>query len=120
MIGLQRLRHHRRMAGMSGREAIEIATLGGAALLGRAGELGVLAPGAVGDLVAWPEDGVAYSGAVADPVEALLQTGPNAARHTVVGGRAVVEDGRVTASGLEAMLIDHRQRARWLQGLAQA
>jgi cytosine/adenosine deaminase-related metal-dependent hydrolase len=115
MIGLQRVRHHRRMAGMSGREAIEIATLGGAALLGRQGELGCLAVGAVGDLVAWPIDGVAYSGVVADVVEALFQTGPNAARHTVVAGRIVVRDGDFAGVGLRDAMAEHQWRARALQ-----
>jgi cytosine/adenosine deaminase-related metal-dependent hydrolase len=115
MIGLQRIRHHRRMAGMSGREAIEIATLGGAELLGRPGEIGSLAVGAAGDLVAWPVDGVAYSGVVADTVEALFQTGPNAARHTVVAGRIVVMDGAFTGPGLADALAEHRRRARALQ-----
>ena len=43
-------------ASTGARDALEIATLGGAACLGREGELGVLGPGAVGDLVCWPLD----------------------------------------------------------------
>ena len=99
---------------MQARDALEIATLGGAGCLGRTGEIGVLAPGAVGDLVCWPLEGVAFAGALSDPIEAWLRCGPVSARHTVIAGRAVVEDGRLTASGVEEMLGRHRAiAARW-------
>ena len=58
------------------RMALEMATLGGAACLGRTGELGVLAPGAVGDVAVWSLTGPSFAGAVADPVEAWLRCGP--------------------------------------------
>ena len=58
------------------RMALEMATLGGAACLGRTGELGVLAPGAVGDVAVWSLTGPAFAGAIADPVEAWLRCGP--------------------------------------------
>ena len=78
---------------MSARDALEIATRGGAACLGRTGEIGELSVGACGDLVVWGLDGVRFAGALSDPVEAWLRCGPVSARHTVVGGRLVVEDG---------------------------
>jgi cytosine/adenosine deaminase-related metal-dependent hydrolase len=102
-------------ASTGARDALEIATIGSAACLGREGEIGVLQPGSAGDLVCWPLDGVAFAGALSDPVEAWLRCGPVAARHTVVAGRAVVEDGRLTAPGEEAMLARHRQIAARLQ-----
>ena len=58
------------------RMALEMATLGGAACLGRTGELGVLAPGAVGDVAVWSLTGPSFAGAIADPVEAWLRCGP--------------------------------------------
>ena len=58
------------------RMALEMATLGGAACLGRTGELGVLEPGAVGDVAVWSLAGPAFAGAVADPIEAWLRCGP--------------------------------------------
>ena len=69
------------------RMALEMATLGGAACLGRTGELGVLAPGAVGDVAVWSLTGPAFAGAIADPVEAWLRCGPIGARDTIVRGR---------------------------------
>ncbi len=104
-------------AGMSARDALEIATRGSAGCLGRTGELGQLSVGAVGDLVCWPLEGIAFAGALTDPVEAWLRCGPVAARHTVVHGRLVVEDGLLTASGVEEMLIRHRKIGARIQGV---
>lgn len=99
------------------RDALSIATVGGATCLGRDGELGLLRPGAVGDLVCWPLTGVAFAGALTDPVEAWLRCGPLAARHTVVAGRLVVEDGALVAGGETSMLARHRAASTRVQGL---
>ena len=101
----------------SARDALELATRGSAACLGRLGELGVLAPGACADLVAWPLEGIAFAGALTDPVEAWLRCGPVRARHTVIAGRALVEDGELRASGLDDRLARHRVAAARLQGI---
>jgi cytosine/adenosine deaminase-related metal-dependent hydrolase len=99
------------------RDVLEIATLGGSACLGRVDEIGVLRTGAVADLVCWPLEGIPFAGALTDPVEAWLRCGPSAARHTVVAGRTVVEDGMLTAPGVEEMLVRHRAAALRLQRL---
>jgi cytosine/adenosine deaminase-related metal-dependent hydrolase len=99
------------------RMALEMATLGGAGCLGRDGELGVLAPGAVGDVAVWPLTGPAFAGAWADPVEAWLRCGPVTARHTIVAGRPVVRDGRLVHPGLEDVLAAHEAESRRLQRL---
>ena len=100
------------------RMALEMATLGGAACLGRTGELGVLEPGAVGDVAVWSLAGPAFAGAVADPIEAWLRCGPIGARHTIVAGRPVVREGRIVAEArLEEMLAEHRRLARRIQAL---
>ena len=78
------------------RMALEMATLGGAACLGRTGELGVLAPGAVGDVAVWSLTGPAFAGAIADPVEAWLRCGPvTARRHDRPRRRWSCDDGRL-------------------------
>lgn len=104
--------------GMTARDALDIATRGSAACLGRTGELGTLTVGAVGDLVCWPLTGLAFAGALTDPVEAWLRCGPVAARHTVVAGRPVVEDGALVHPGLEDVLRRHHAAASRLQRLA--
>ena len=101
----------------SARDALELGTRGSAACLGRLGELGVLAPGAAADLVAWKLDGLTFAGALTDPVEALLRCGPTSAYHTVVAGRPLVEDGELRVGGTEDMLRRHRTAAARLQGL---
>jgi cytosine/adenosine deaminase-related metal-dependent hydrolase len=100
---------------MGARDALEIATRGSAGCLGRTGEIGQLSVGAAGDLVCWPLEGLAFAGALTDPVEAWLRCGPVASRHTVVAGRAVVRDGRIVAAGVEDILARHRTVAARLQ-----
>lgn len=99
------------------RDALELATRGSAACLGRLGELGVLAPGAAADLVAWKLDGLAFAGALTDPIEAWLRCGPVAAHHTVIAGRALVEDGELRATGVDDVLARHRRTAQRMQGI---
>ena len=100
------------------RMALEIATLGGAACLGRSGELGTLTPGAVGDVAVWSLTGPSFAGAVADPIEAWLRCGPTGARDTVVHGRPVVRGGVVVSPRLDDLLAEHDRLARQMQRLA--
>jgi cytosine/adenosine deaminase-related metal-dependent hydrolase len=103
--------------GMAARDALDMATRGSAACLGRAGELGTLTPGAVGDVVCWPLGGIAFAGALTDPIEAWLRCGPVSAFHTVVAGTPVVEQGVLVHPGVEDILRRHRQAATRIQGL---
>jgi cytosine/adenosine deaminase-related metal-dependent hydrolase len=108
-----KLRHG--AASMSARDALEVATRGGAACLGRTGEIGELSIGACGDLVVWDLDGVTFAGALSDPIEAWLRCGPASARHTVVAGRSVVTDGVPVHGGLDEQLAVHRRVSARLQ-----
>jgi cytosine/adenosine deaminase-related metal-dependent hydrolase len=97
---------------MNAHDALDIATRGSAACLGRAGEIGELSPGACGDVTVWPTPAVQFAGAWSDPVEALLRCGPVAARHTIVGGRFVVRDGSLTSPKVDEMLRAHERISR--------
>jgi cytosine/adenosine deaminase-related metal-dependent hydrolase len=97
------------------RMSLEMATRGGAACLGRTGEVGVLAPGAVGDVAVWSLAGLQFAGAVADPIEAWLRCGPTAARHTVVNGQVVVAEGNLVSDRVDEMLAAHDRLARRMQ-----
>ena len=99
------------------RVALELATRGGAACLGREGELGVLATGAVADVAVWSLDGLSYAGALADPIEAWLRCGPTSARHTIVAGVPIVEDGRLVSALLDERLAEHARVAARLQAV---
>jgi cytosine/adenosine deaminase-related metal-dependent hydrolase len=102
-------------AQMGARQALELATRGGATCLGRDGQIGQLRVGACGDVVVWGLDGVAFAGALDDPIEALLRCGPTGARHTIVRGRFLVEDGRLVSPRVDEMLAAHRRAAHRIQ-----
>ena len=97
------------------RMALEVATIGGAGCLGRLGEIGSLEVGAVADIAVWSLTGVAFAGAIADPIEAWLRCGPTAARDTIVHGREVVRDGRLVSDKVDEMLSTHRVLAARMQ-----
>lgn len=100
---------------MSARDALEIATRGSAACLGREGELGTLAVGAVADLTVWKLEGPAFAGVIDDLVEGWLRCGPIGAHHTIINGRLVVENGELVSPRVGEMLGTHRQIAGRLQ-----
>lgn len=100
---------------MPARSVLEIATLDGAACLGRQGELGVLKVGAVADIATWKLDGPIFAGVLDDPIEGWLRCGPTAAHQTIVNGRIVVENGLIVSTKLEEMLAQHRTISRRFQ-----
>ena len=83
---------------MSAREALEIATRGGAQVLGR-DDCGQIAVGKRADIALWGVSGVHSAGSW-DPV-ALLLAGPMQVKHLLVEGREVVRDGRIATFDLE-------------------
>jgi len=109
---LQRVAHG--ADALAAREALELATLGGAAVLGR-DDIGVLAPGMAADLVAYDMNRLEYAGAQADPVAALVLCAPTPAVHAVIGGRTVVRDGELLGVDLPALIARHNalSRALW-------
>ena len=86
---------------MDARTALEIATRGGAACLGRNGEIGELSIGAVGDVAVWKLEGPQFAGVIDDPIEGWLRCGPVGAAHVLVHGRAIVENGVLANPGLD-------------------
>jgi len=99
---------------MSAREALEIATLGGAQVLGR-GDLGSLEPGKRADLAVWDLRGVEAAGSW-DPVAALVLCGPSRVKDLVVEGRQVVRDGQMVTLDLPRVLERQRHLAARLAG----
>jgi cytosine/adenosine deaminase-related metal-dependent hydrolase len=108
---LQRVAHG--PAALSAREALEIATLGGARVLNR-DDIGALATGMSADFAAFDVRGVAHAGAGADPVASLVFCAPANASTVVVNGRVVVSEGRLTTLELPVHLERHRALAREL------
>ncbi|MCB4767452.1 8-oxoguanine deaminase [Ancylobacter sp. Lp-2] len=101
---------------MTARRALELATLGGAAVLGR-DDIGALAPGKCADFTAFRLDDLAFAGGLSDPVAACLFTGPHRASWTVVQGRPVVERGAVVTIDLPAVIAEHNRHAARLAAL---
>jgi cytosine/adenosine deaminase-related metal-dependent hydrolase len=97
---------------MAAREALEIATLGGAQVLGRP-DCGMLAPGKRADLAIWDMRGIESAGAW-DPVAALVLCGPQKVRDLFVEGRAVVRDGQLARLDLPRALAEQARLARRL------
>lgn len=100
---------------MTARLALEFATRGGAGCLGRTGELGELAVGAVADLAIWNLEGPTFAGVVDDPVEGWLRCGPTSAWHTIINGEVVVRSGQLVSDRLDEQLALHAGIARRFQ-----
>ncbi|MEO1798299.1 MAG: 8-oxoguanine deaminase [Pseudomonadota bacterium] len=83
-------------------EALEIATRGGAEVLGRGGEIGQIAPGMRADLAIWDTRGVESAGSW--DVAALLLAGPRRVAHLFVEGRQIVRDGEIVSFDLDRAL----------------
>lgn len=98
---------------MTAREVLEIATRGGARVLGR-DDVGVLAPGMAADLIGVPLDDVGVAGAQHDPVAALFLCHVPRVRFSVVHGRIVVRDGELVTVDLPRLLERHNRLARTL------
>jgi len=96
---------------MSARSALELATLGGAAVLGR-DDIGALAPGKCADFFAINLNRLDYAGAWHDPVAAVVFCAPQKADHTVINGKFVVKAGRVGTVEMEPVIARHNQIAR--------
>ena len=99
---------------MSAREALEIATLGGAKVLGR-GDCGSLEVGKRADVALWDMRGIEAAGAW-DPVAALVLCGPQRVRDLWVEGRQVVRDGQMVTVDLGRVIERQTGLARRLAG----
>ncbi len=98
---------------LSARAVLELATRGGAAVLGRSGDLGTLEVGKRADVAVWDLGGLDAAGAW-DPVAALVLSGPTRVRDLFVEGRGIVRAGHLTT--LDARRLAAEQ-ARLVAGL---
>lgn len=108
---LQRVGHG--ATAMAAREMLEIATLGGARVLGR-DDIGALAPGMSADLVAWPLDTVGMAGGLHDPLAALLLCHVPRVALNVINGRVCVRHGELATLELPRLVREHNRLAREL------
>jgi 8-oxoguanine deaminase len=98
-------------AEMTARAMLEVATRGGARVLGR-DDIGHLAPGMAADLALFDLRTLGFAGgAVHDPVAALLLCAPAQAAYTIVNGRVVVRQGQLATVELGPLLERHNRLA---------
>ena len=93
---------------LSAREALRVATRGGAACLGR-DDIGVLEPGKRADVALFSVEGLSWAGAEADPVAAVVHCSPARVRHLFVEGRPVVESGHLVNADEDAIAREGRR-----------
>ncbi len=97
---------------MTPRDALRLATRGGAQVLGRAHELGQLSPGFCADIAMFRTDTLNMAGAaVHDPVGALLLCASANADYTLVNGRVVVRQGQIATLDMGPLIERHNQLA---------
>ncbi|MFN2164296.1 MAG: 8-oxoguanine deaminase [Candidatus Promineifilaceae bacterium] len=95
-------------AAMSARQALELATLGSASVLGR-DDIGSLAPGKSADFIAVNLQQLPYSGSLHDPVAAMVLCNPGQVDWSVINGRVVIEEGRLTTLDVQPHLRRHNE-----------
>lgn len=100
-------------AGLSAREALELATRGGAAVLGR-DDVGVIAPNMAADFVAYRLDSPGFAGALHDPVAALVFCRPQNVDLSVINGRVIVKEGCLQTLDLPVLVEQHNAISRKL------
>ena len=98
---------------MTARKALEIATLGGASVLGRH-DLGSLEIGKCADLFAINLNKLEYAGGLHDPVSALIFCAPVRADYTIVAGKMIVKAGNLVNLDLPILVERHNRAARRL------
>jgi cytosine/adenosine deaminase-related metal-dependent hydrolase len=101
---------------MTARDALRLATRGGAQVLGRS-DIGQIAVGQCADMALFDLRSLALAGAaVHDPVGSLLLCASAQAAYTVVQGRVVVREGQLTSLELGPLVEEHNRLAGLLAG----
>lgn len=97
-------------AQLAARTALELATIGGAGVLGR-DDIGSLEPGRACDVAVWDLDRVEMAGARHDPVAALVMCTPGRVGSLFVHGRRIVDDGELVTVDEAEIVADHDRLA---------
>lgn len=98
---------------MQAREVLELATRGGAAVLGR-DDIGHLASGMAADIVAFDLRGIEHAGAQSDPVAALVFCATRRVAYAMVNGRWLIREGQFVTHDPARLAEQHNALARQL------
>ena len=97
----------------STREALELATLGGAAVLGR-DDIGSLEVGKAADLVAFRIDDLPHAGGMSDPVASLLTCAPASVWLSIINGQVIVDEGVIAGLDVNSLVKRHNEISQQL------
>ncbi len=100
---------------ISARAALEMATVGGARVLGR-DDIGKIAPGYAADFVSWNLNRLEFAGAQHDPLAALVFCSPARVDNSWVGGVRMVDDGNMMNLAIDALIGEQNRLSRVLFG----
>ncbi len=100
-------------AALGAQEVLEMATLGGAAVLGR-DDIAALAPGMAADFIGYRLERLAFAGALHDPLAALVFCTPPTVDLSVINGQVRVWEGQIVDLDLPALVRRHNALSRAL------
>lgn len=99
---------------MTTEQTLEIATLGGARVLGRVSELGSIEEGKKADIIGFDLNKIEYVGAYKNPIGALLLCQPTNVALSIINGRLIVKNGKLLNIDLPEILSNHKERTNLL------
>jgi 8-oxoguanine deaminase len=101
---------------LTARQALELATRGGAAVIGRK-DIGSLEAGKCADFIAINLNRLDYAGALHDPVSAIVFCSPQKVDYNIVGGKFIVNQGQLQTIDLNTQIEKHNRAAKRLVGV---
>lgn len=99
---------------ISTEQTLEMATLGGAKVLGRDDEIGTIEEGKKADIIGFDLNKIEYAGAYENPIGALLLCQPTNVALSIINGRLIVKNGKLLNLDLRKVLRKHRERTKLL------
>lgn len=101
---------------MTARQALELATIGGARVLGRR-DIGSLEAGKCADFIAINLNRLDYAGALSDPLAAVIFCAPQKVDLSVVAGKVIISGGDLRTIDVEQHIQKHNRAAKRIAGL---
>lgn len=101
---------------ITAREALHMATLGGASVLGRQDEIGSIEAGKAADLIAFDLNDIAFAGSHADPVAAIVHCAGDRVDFSMVNGAWRVQGGRLVDESIYDLIPEHNRISKRLTG----
>lgn len=101
-------------ASMTAREALSMATMGGARVLHREAEVGSIEVGKAADLIGFDLTDISFAGGQADPLAAIVHCAADRVDWAMVDGEFRVRDGRLVDDSLYDLIPKHNAISRRL------